>query len=119
VASKSRHEGYLMIDHRESPGMSDADLVAGGMPLGAGRGLHECAIYTCNHCEFGIMKNPDRTRGREWCRYCDHYICDRCGAILAATGICKPFRNLVEEVQEMASRGADNAEIESSIILLS
>lgn len=118
MSSKRRHEGYLMIDHRNSPGMSDADLVATGMPLGAGRGLHECAVYTCNHCEMGVMKNPTRTRGREWCKTCDHYICDRCYGVLKATGVCKPFRNLAEEVQEMATREAGDVEIESVIVLL-
>jgi hypothetical protein len=118
MSSKRRHEGYLMIDHRNSPGVPDAIAAAAGMPLGAGRGLHECAIVTCSHCGSGVMKNPDRRRAREWCKSCDHYICDRCAAVMAQTKICKTFNQLAEEVQEMATRGAGNAEIESSIILL-
>jgi hypothetical protein len=45
-----------------------------------------------------------RNRERAYCRKCDHYICDGCGASAAQTGICKPFKQVLDEQQDEALR---------------
>ncbi len=102
MSSKLAHEGYLLIDHRESPGIPDEVTHSLGLPLGSGRGMFETATFTCNHCTAVVVMNPLRTRAREYCAKCNHYICDRCGAVKAATGECKTFNQIVEETQEAA-----------------
>lgn len=106
MSSLSRHEGYLLIDHRGSPGLSEADLAAVGLPFQAGRGVFEAATITCSHCQALVVRNPLRQRERAYCPRCDHYICDACGrARAAAGGACRSFKQLVEEVQEAAAQG--------------
>lgn len=102
MSSLRSHEGYFLADHRDSPGVPDAIVVAEGMPVGAGRGLFEAPTYTCSHCQAIVILNPKRNRDRAYCRGCDHYICDRCGAERARTGICKPFKQLIDETLNAA-----------------
>lgn len=92
------------MDHRSTDGVSDAQVVEAGLPVGAGRGLFEAPSITCSHCQRVVILNPLRNRERPYCRKCDHYICDSCGPALAATGICKPFRQVLDELQEEAER---------------
>ena len=74
--------GYLMIDHRASPGLpEDVARNVGLDPKYAGEGkLFEAATLTCSHCKCAVIKNPLRTREREFCMKCYHYICDFCAA---------------------------------------
>lgn len=113
--SKRSHEGYLLIDHRENPGVSREFVAASGqvsaVPVGANT-LFECATVTCSHCQQVVALNPDRSRSRGYCRKCDHYICDRCTAVMAQTLECVPFRKIIDDAQEAAERG-----ISSTIIL--
>lgn len=77
---KSR-EGYLMVDHRASPGLpADIARAAGYDPDAVGEGkLFEAATLTCAHCKVSVVKNPFRVRERANCPKCDHhYICDGC-----------------------------------------
>jgi hypothetical protein len=90
-------EGYLMMDHRGTPGLD--------LPGNIGQGLFEAPTITCSHCQAVFMVNPQRTRERAFCRKCDHYICDACGAILHDTGICRPFAKVLDDAQELAARG--------------
>ena len=112
--SKQSQEGWLYVDHRFTPGVSDDVQQAAGLPVGTGRGLFEAATITCSHCQTVVVKNPFRTRERAYCAKCDHYLCDNCGAIRAANGgECRSFKQLVEETQEQAAL----AEQRGSIIL--
>jgi len=88
-----------MIDHRASPGLPD-EAMNPNLPYRAGKGLLETSTYTCGHCPQIVMMNPLRTRERGYCRKCDHYICDRCSGILAATRECKPYKQVLDELQE-------------------
>jgi hypothetical protein len=101
--SKRSLEGYALIDHRESPGLTpeDAAICPDGIPVGRGQ-LFESAFITCSHCQRGVVLNPDRTRERGYCRKCDKYICDQCTAALHNTGICRPYAQLVDEILEAA-----------------
>ena len=104
MQSKQRHAGYLLIDHRESPGvpaeMIQAAAKAGKQVFDSGRGLHEADVFICSHCNAGVVPNPKRTVELDWCGKCDHYICRTCAAIKASTGECKPFKRLLDELQD-------------------
>jgi hypothetical protein len=77
-------------------------MVPQGMPPGSGHGVFESATFTCSHCEAVVVKNPNRSRERTWCKKCDHYICDACGAELARTGDCYPFKAMVNDLLSKA-----------------
>lgn len=119
--SKKNHEGWLMIDHRASPGVS-AEFVRG---LGfdpencgiAGEGeIFEAATITCSHCQTVLLKNPTRTRERGYCAKCDHYICDPCAAEKHLTGECNLARKRHDNAQEQAFLGEQRG---STILLTS
>src|SRR4051812_10704148 len=103
MPSKRSHEGYLLIDHRNSPGIPDEAAVKAGLPVGAGRGIYESATYTCSHCQTIVVINPLRTRAREWCAKCDHYLCDRCAKAMSVTGECLTFQRVINEYQDANS----------------
>jgi len=98
------HEGYLLIDSRGTPGLTDEQVAEAGLPPGAGRGAFEAPTFTCSHCQFVVVMNPKRNRERAYCAGCDHLICDGCGARKAAGAACKTFKQLVDEMQEAQSR---------------
>lgn len=82
MSSLKRHEGFLEIDHRASPGIPAEIARRIGLDprfVGEGKRL-EAATICCNHCGGGFLKNPDRKRPRYYCRTCDHYLCDGCKA---------------------------------------
>ena len=87
-----RHEGYLLIDHRASPGIPGSSFLREGS-------LFEAATLSCNHCRASVMMNPERTRARFTCPKCDEYCCDACAAGYQANFVCKPFAQVVEEVK--------------------
>lgn len=89
-------ENYVLIDHRDSPGVPEAMEVAIGLKPGSTRGKFECAVATCGHCQTQIMLRPDRSRERGYCRRCDHYICDGCNAVMAETLECNSIERQFE-----------------------
>ena len=99
--SKRSNEGYLMLDHSNSPGLDEKVIHEMGddLPLNAGRGKFEAPTYTCSHCQTVSILNPLRKRERVYCTGCDHYICDTCGAIRVKTGKCKTFLQIADEIQ--------------------
>ena len=111
MSSKRSHEGYLLIDSRFTPGFSDLEAIAAGLPVGAGRGVFEAPTYTCSHCQYVVVINPARNRERAHCRKCDHYICDACGAALALSGICRTFKQVIYEIQERADKAPQQGNI--------
>jgi hypothetical protein len=104
--SKRRHEGWLLIDHSESPGLTDAELrTTWPLPLaGTGRGKFEAPTITCSHCQMVLVINPLRTRTREYCQKCDHYICDGCGTTMAVSGVCRTFKQVIDDAYETAMK---------------
>jgi hypothetical protein len=80
LKSLKRAEGWLLIDHTASPGIPAEIARRIGLDpklVGEGKRL-EAATLSCKHCGGAWVKNPRRTRPREYCRKCDHYICDGC-----------------------------------------
>lgn len=108
MSSLRRHEGYLLIDNSNGPGVSQAELDAlprknSAVPVTAGEcRKSEVATYTCSHCHTIIIVNNLRERPRAYCRKCDHYICDWCGAEAARTQECRPMKAVLDEMQEQA-----------------
>src|SRR5271157_2890741 len=78
-----KREGYVMIDHRASPGLPEEVARRSGYdPAQCREGkLFEAASLTCAHCKVVVVKNPRRSRERASCPHCGcHYICDLCDA---------------------------------------
>jgi len=101
--SKRSYEGEFMVDHRFTPGLPD-EMMPKGMPPRSGQGLFEAPTFSCSHCPQVVVMNPLRTRERIYCRKCDHYLCDRCGAIMKVTKVCKTYEQFLGETQEKAFR---------------
>lgn len=95
-----------MIDHRSTLGVSAEAVALVGLPVGAGSGLFEAPTFTCSHCPRIVVLHPMRTRERGHCVKCDHYICDSCEAIRVATGVCRPFKQQAEELQEALAKAS-------------
>lgn len=95
--SLGRSEGWLMIDHSNSPGIPE-DLAqkwaAQGVVVKPGSTVLEAGSYTCAHCQYVVIKNQNRTRPREVCRKCMAVVCDRASCVLE----CQPFEQIVENV---------------------
>jgi hypothetical protein len=97
MKSLKRVEGWLLLDHTASPGIPANIARKIGLPpklVAEGRKL-EAATISCKHCGGAWVKNPRRTRAREYCKKCDHYICDGCAYIAAQPGYvhqCKEAR---------------------------
>jgi hypothetical protein len=102
VGTTMQKTGYLLIDHRESPGLNPEEAHKSGldgMPVGKGQ-VFEADVVLCNHCQAGVILNPLRTRDRHHCPKCNRYICDLCGAAMAATGVCLTIDKLFDYVQD-------------------
>ena len=102
--SKRSQEGYFLADHRNSPGITEADLLTVTaymreffQPM---RGLFESGTIRCCHCGTMVILNPQRTRARTYCQRCDHYVCDTVQCHVE----CTPFMKTVEETQEAAAK---------------
>lgn len=95
--SKRELEGYIRIDHRESPGLD--------MPFVGRNTLFESSTVTCSHCQRIVINNPQRTRARGYCPKCDHYICDLCEDERVRTGVCKPFKQIIDEFIDLTAKG--------------
>ena len=88
IFSKRELEGYIRIDHRESPGLNHP-------LLGKGK-LFESSTYMCPYCQAQVVVNPLRTRDREYCRKLDRYICDGCGAKRKMGVTLIPYKQVIE-----------------------
>lgn len=101
MQTKRRHEGYFLVDHRNSPGLSPELLASIGADPRAGKGLFESATITCAHCGVVVVINPERSRARGHCRSCDHYVCDQ----LACHMDCRPLKKLIDTTRNAALLG--------------
>lgn len=94
--------GYLMIDHRASPGLpEDIARKTGLDPHYTGEGkLFEAATLTCSHCKCSVIKNPARARERATCPKCNfHYICDLCAIKMRQPDYQhEPFSRIVDSL---------------------
>ena len=95
--SKRELEGYIRIDHRDSPGLAH--------PLLGKKSLFEAPTFSCPYCQRIVIINPKRNRERAYCRSLDRLICDYCAADRAAGQTLKPFKQVIDEFTTSASKG--------------
>lgn len=104
----SKHENYLMIDHRASPGMPEDVLRKAGidMPIVGEGQFGEFKVLHCVHCQHEPIVNPNRKRERASCHKCGGaYICDACEWQSRQPGyIHTPFVKLADDLRENAAR---------------
>jgi hypothetical protein len=108
MKSLKRSEGYLMVDHRFSPGLpAETARAVGYDPKLAAEGkLLETATVFCSHCLGCVVKNPARIRERAYCAKCDSYICDACDALRhQPTYVHASGRKIHDSVREAGVRG--------------
>jgi hypothetical protein len=118
MPSLRANEGYMIVDHRYSPGIPKeledfwvaqgkilpGEVVPSGM-------VHETGLQTCSHCQRVLIMNPLRQRERHLCPTCYHYICDRCAAIRAVDHTCHNIYRVLDELQEAAFRALNVSEV--------
>lgn len=105
--SLKKHEGWLLIDNRFGPGVTDEMVKKSGLsgvPVVKEGQTFEAATITCSHCQAIVIINHERTRERTYCRKCNHYICDGCAVVMATTLECLPMNKKLDEQQEIAVR---------------
>jgi len=94
MPSKRSQEAYVLIDHRNSPGITPEFIRANNLSapaVGAGQ-VFESAMAICHGCSNDIILNPNRSREREWCMEHDAYLCDSCALMRRLTGSCVPLK---------------------------
>jgi len=100
--NEKAREGYLLVDHRASPGFTAEEARACGIdadPRLVGEGqMFEAPTKTCSHCLNAVVINPDRKRERARCYQCWHYICDICAVTYKLDGICRSGKRLADQV---------------------
>jgi hypothetical protein len=106
MSSLKPHAGYLVVDHRDSPGLTPADVahVPGAIAVGPGS-LLERDVLTCSHCQRAVILEPLRVRDRGYCLKCDHYVCDACETIRVKTGACVPMTQTLDRMHALAAHG--------------
>ena len=106
LLSKRNLEGYLEIDHKNSPGVTSAQAAQvgrGTIPVPAGTRL-QLAVTICPYCETQIIRNPSRTRERAYDRKTDRYICDGCALLRKLNGELKPMKQIIDEWANAAAK---------------
>ena len=102
-----KHEGYLLVDNRFGPGVTDEMVNRSGLsgvPVVKEGQKFESATITCSHCHTIVIMNPERVRERTYCRKCNHYICDGCAVVMANTQMCFSMNERLDQMQENAVR---------------
>lgn len=100
MKTKRSDEAYVLIDHRNSPGISQEFIQANGLdaPAVAAGTILESAMVVCGHCGTDVILRPERTREREWCWNCDKYICDNCGILKKLGESCSPLQARLQSI---------------------
>jgi hypothetical protein len=104
--SKRELEGYLLVDHRLGEGITPEEASKAGkdtIPVGRGV-MFQSPTINCSHCSKLVVLNPDRSRSRGYCPKCDRYVCDQCEAIRVQTGVCRPFKKVIDEFYEKITK---------------
>ncbi len=109
----AKQAGYLMVDHRASPGLpEDIARWAGYDPKLVREGkVYEVDTLFCSHCGACGVPNAARTRARASCLECDnhggHYICDGCDFLRMQPGyIHTPYKKIIDETLNRSTMGS-------------
>lgn len=104
--------GYLLVDHRASPGLpEEVARWAGYNPALCREGkVYEVDTLCCSHCNACVVPNIHRTRPRALCLECDnirgHYICDGCDYLRTQPGyVHRPFTQVIDETLTTTTMG--------------
>lgn len=104
MTSPFKSMGYLMVDHRASPGLpEDIARKVGYDPKLAGEGkVYEADTMRCSHCAGHVAKNPLRTRERHSCLKCGgNYICDGCAYLASLPDyVHTPMSKQIDNVKQ-------------------
>lgn len=107
VFSKRSLEGVVLIDHRDSPGITpqfaQANKVKG--PVVGKNTTYESAFVVCHSCCRDVVLNPNRSRERAYCWAHDAYLCDECGAAQKAGAVCISYSQRLAQAYEKIIRG--------------
>jgi hypothetical protein len=94
-----KQHGYFFLDHRNSPGFTAQEAQVLARPVGST--VFEADTLFCKHCHTHVVKHPNRTREREFCRGCMHYVCDGCAWEMRQPGyLHAPFEKIVDDIQD-------------------
>jgi hypothetical protein len=109
IFSKREREGYVSVDHRNSPGLSEewaaeASKATGVQIDAVPGGTHfQSPTFKCAHCPRQVVMRPDRTRARNYCTRCDWYICDDCALLRKISNVaCRPYQRYLDQWQTRA-----------------
>lgn len=112
-----KNEGYLLIDHQASPGLTPEDFRKAGITehslhklglsmaeFGEGKRL-ERATARCCHCGKQVFLNSERVQPRSFCRTCPpglDYVCDdpKCHFD------CAPYRKMLDRLRNDLEKAA-------------
>jgi hypothetical protein len=93
-------------------GHFEIDQRASGIPVADASTTHfEADTYTCSHCNYVVVLNPQRVRERYKCKSCNHNICDGCAAKAYAGEACLTMKQRVDEHLERVLRQPDPSPI--------
>jgi hypothetical protein len=100
MMSLNRKYGSIEVDHTASPGITpEFAAKTGGVAVAAGKKF-EADTKCCSHCGTVVILNPLRSRSREYCPACFHYVCDLCAATYHETLICTPVAAQIDAIGE-------------------
>ncbi len=98
--------GYLIIDHKESPGLTPEDVAKspGAIAVGAGQ-FFETDTKICSHCSRQVIIEI-RTKGAQpaVCPKCHAFICKRCDKLRMKTHECIPMLKRIEEAVNISQK---------------
>lgn len=120
MSSLRHHEGYILIDHRDSPGVDAVNINQVDTPIVGPGATYESATYTCSHCHRIVVINPKRTRERPYCARCDHRICDQCDGVRNNSVVtCLPMNAILDKAlaDALKQEQTDKSTIPSPLIL--
>lgn len=113
VLSTESYAGYLMVDHRASPGIPpDIAQQLGMDPYHCQEGkVLETKTFTCTHCKSVVVPNLNRVRPREKCIKCSgKYICDGCYFISTQPDyIHTPYEKKLDIVKDLEAKGLSHS----------
>lgn len=115
--SKRSLEGEILIDHKSGPGLPEevARFIGVDPQYVRSGATYESAIVTCSHCQVSVLMNPERTRERGWCSYCDKYLCDECTFILSRTRECRNVQRVFDTLDDLIAKHGESA-VENPLI---
>lgn len=94
--SKREREGYVLIDHTDSPGFTCADVGPAAAELFGPGKKFEGGMLKCHRCDKQTILNPLRTRERGYCSRHDAHLCDECALTVKMIGVCQSFDEFID-----------------------